>query len=410
MFKLSNIYPLVLAVLTLAVGCGESLPPPSPPVEPMEGNEEPSTIDIFSTRLDSLAKRAAADVARLPARSNGIPRSVNPDGSLHLVGPSDWTSGFYPGVLWYLYEHSDRPELRVAAEDWTGLLEDQQHNRGTHDTGFMMYCSYGNGYRITGNEAYAPILEQTARSLSSRFRPRVGCIRSWDWNARRWDFPVIIDNMMNLELLYAVSDMTGDTSFRAISNQHANTTLENHYRPDNSCWHVVDYNPTTGSVRKKETWQGLNDDSAWSRGQAWGLYGYVVAFRETGNEVYRDQAREIADFIFNHPNLPADLIPYWDFDATPGADTQRDVSAATVAASALIDLAKIDGERAEQYMEWADGVLLTLEDERYHTDVSPFFLDHSTGAVPLDLEVDRPINYGDYYYVEALTRRVQYAR
>jgi unsaturated chondroitin disaccharide hydrolase len=266
-----------------------------------------------------------------------FPRSTDPDGSLHTRAANNWVSGFFPGSLWYMYEYTNDEKFKEAAIKWTEALDAQQYNTGTHDVGFIINCSYGNGKRLTGNEDYSPIIIETARSLSTRFNENVGCIKSWDWS-KEWKFPVIIDNMMNLELLFKASKLSGNDAFRNIAIEHANTTMEHHYRPDNSCYHVVDYDPETGEVVAKITHQGYNAESTWSRGQAWGLYGYTVCYRETKDQKYLDQANKIAAFIINHPRTPADLIPYWDYDAPGIPNEPRDASAAAIMASSLLEL------------------------------------------------------------------------
>jgi len=219
-----------------------------------------------------------------------------------------------------------------------------------------------------------------------------------------WDFPVIIDNMMNLEMLFEATKLTGDSSFYHVADQHAKTTLKNHFRPDNSSYHVISYNPKTGAVEKKNTHQGFSHESAWSRGQAWGLYGFTAAYRYTKNPAYLEQAKKIAEYIFTHPNLPADLIPYWDYNAPNIPDEPRDVSAATVTASGLFELSEHDQANADKYVNWANQILTSLESETYQLDTPPFFLKHSVGSIPGEFEMDAPIIYADYYYVEALLR------
>jgi hypothetical protein len=239
------------------------------------------------------------------------PRTLE-DNHLILVSSKDWTSGFFPGVLWYLYQYTADEKWLSSAQDFSGKLEKEQFNTGTHDLGFIMYNSYGNGYRLTNNEAYKNILIQSAKSLATRYNPTTGVIRSWDHNRDKWQYPVIIDNMMNLELLFEATKLSGDSSFYNIAVSHANTTLKNHFRPDFSSYHVVDYNAEDGSVIAKNTHQGYSDASAWARGQAWALYGYTLCYRATKNAAYLKQAEGIAGFILK--NLPADKVPFWDYD------------------------------------------------------------------------------------------------
>lgn len=350
----------------------------------------------------------SVDVENKTAYDDGnirSPRTLE-NGELKLVTGNDWCSGFFAGCLWFMYEETGSEKWKSDAQKYTVFLKDQQWNDRTHDMGFKMYCTYGNGYRITGDSTYRDILIQSANTLISRFNPKVGCIRSWDHNQEKWQFPVIIDNMMNLELLFWATRETGDSVYSKIAERHAITTLKNHFRPDYSCYHVVGYDPQTGAVMQRNTHQGYSDESAWTRGQAWALYGYTMVYRETSNPVFLEQAKGIAGFLFSHPNMPKDLIPYWDFNAPGIPNEPRDVSAATVIASALLELEKYVPEKAADYHAKANGILTNLT-EKYRSkpgENKGFLLGHSTGSKPHDSEVDVPIIYADYYYLEALYR------
>ncbi|SEL46518.1 Glycosyl Hydrolase Family 88 [Olivibacter domesticus] len=334
------------------------------------------------------------------------PRSLNENDKLIAVKRSDWTSGFFPGVLWYLYAHTKDSTWEQAARKYTALIQDEQYNGKTHDMGFKIYCSVGNGYRLSSDTNYRKILIQAAKTLSTRFNPTVGCIRSWDHNSDKWDFPVIIDNMLNLELLFEATKLTGDSSFYKIAVSHANTTMKNHFRADYSTYHVIDYNPNTGAVRKRNTHQGYQDESTWSRGQAWALYGYTMCYRETGDLRYLNQADRVAKWLFNHPNMPADGVPYWDFNAPEIPNEPRDVSAATVIASALYELSTFSKEK-ELYLQRADKIINSLSQHYLARkgENKGFILLHSTGSKPSGTEVDKPLSYADYYFLEALQRR-----
>lgn len=333
------------------------------------------------------------------------PRSLTDQGTLIAVKRGDWTSGFFPGVLWYLYEHTQDPIWKQEAEKHTRLIEDEQYNGKTHDMGFKVYCSVGNGYRLTGDEHYREVLIQAAKTLATRFNPVVGCIRSWDHNSDKWDFPVIIDNMLNLELLFNATKLTGDSSFYKIAVSHANTTMKNHFRNDYSTYHVIDYDPKTGAVRKRNTHQGYQDESTWARGEAWALYGYTMCYRETGDHRFLEQANQIAQWLFSHRNMPDDLIPYWDFDAPEIPDEPRDVSAAAVIASALLELSSFSREK-ESYLQKAHKILSNLSQHHVSKEGENkgFILLHSTGSKPSNTEVDKPLSYADYYFLEALLR------
>jgi unsaturated chondroitin disaccharide hydrolase len=332
------------------------------------------------------------------------PRTLE-NGNLKLVPAKDWTSGFFAGELWMLYAFTHKPEWKAKASAFTAREEKEKFNGGTHDMGFKIYCSYGTGYQLTKDAAYKDVIIQSAKTLSTRFNPKVGCIRSWDHHKEQWGYPVIIDNMMNLELLFAATRLTGDSSFYKIAVSHANTTMKNHFRPDYSSYHVVDYDTVTGKVVKRNTHQGYADESAWARGQGWALYGYTMCYRETKNVAYLRQAENVAKFILNHPNLPADKIPYWDFNAPGIPNEPRDASAAGVIASGLIELAKYSKNKKE-YLTVANTILQNLT-KNYRSPIGEnkgFILLHSTGSKPANSEVDVPLNYGDYYYLEALLR------
>lgn len=317
-----------------------------------------------------------------------------------------WCSGFYPGTLFYLYEETGKPGLYEEGQRMLTLLEKEQFNVETHDIGFMMYCSYGNANRIAPRPEYKEILLNSAKSLITRFNPNVGCIKSH--NRKPEEFIVIIDNMMNLELLFWATQETGDSIYYNIAVTHANTTMKNHFRSDNSLYHGINYNPDNGEVVYYQAGQGFSEQSAWARGQSWGLYGYTMMYRFTKDQKYLDQAVKIAEFQFNHPNMPDDLIPYWDFNAPDISYALRDASAAAINCSGLIELAQyVSPELSEKYMAYARKILLGLSSPAYTATNGAnggFILMHSVGNIPAMTELDVPLTYADYYYVEALKR------
>ncbi len=335
------------------------------------------------------------------------PRSIDKDGKLELVPSRDWTSGFFPGELWYMYEFTKDKKWEEAARKYTDPLEREKTNGGTHDMGFKVYCSFGNGYRLTGDENYKNILLESAYTLITRYKPHMKVIRSWDHSWDKWEYPVIIDNMMNLELLFWAFKESKDSVFYDVAVNHANTTLKNHFRDDYSSYHVINYDTITGEVKHKHTHQGYSHESAWSRGQAWALYGYAMCYRETGIPEYLEQAKHVANYIFTHPHLPEDLIPYWDYDAPEIPNEPRDASAATVTASALYELSLYDKANSRKYVHWADIILENLS-KNYLVKVGEdkgFLLLHSTGSKPGNFEIDAPLVYADYYFLEALLRK-----
>ncbi|MDR1011735.1 MAG: glycoside hydrolase family 88 protein, partial [Opitutaceae bacterium] len=355
----------------------------------------------YTKLLDTLKTSGAAGIARC------FPRTTK-DGRLVTISARDWTSGFFPGSLWYLYEYTGDTKWRDAARDYTNRLESLKNYTGTHDLGFMLGCSYGNAYRLTNDAACRDIMLQGARALATRYNPFVGAIRSWDHG--QWDFPVIIDNMMNLEFLIWATRETGDPRYREIAIRHAQTTLAHHFREDGGSFHLVDYDSATGAVNRRQTAQGYANWSPWARGQAWGLYGYTVMYRETRNPTYLEQAKKIAFFMLTHNRLPDDKIPYWDFDAPDIPNAPRDASAAAITASALLELSDHvagDAKLSKWYLDTARRQLDSLASPAYRAKVGDngnFILMHSTGHHPKNSEIDVPLNYADYYFLEALLR------
>lgn len=384
---------------------------------------KPALLRLIDGNLRQAANQYKVLMGRVPA--DRLPKTyyANTD-KVETSNSGWWTSGFYPGTLLYLYEYSRDTSLLREALERLKLLEKEQYNKGTHDLGFMMYCSYGNAERLAAKgllkgealpqslspaqlqTAYDTILMNSARSLSTRFNPKTGCIRSWD--SPPWKFPVIIDNMMNLELLFWATRTSGDSSFYRIAVTHANTTMRNHYRPDYSSFHVVDYDTATGNVLARKTAQGFADSSSWARGQAWGLYGYTVMYRSTHDPKYLDQAEHIAQFILTNPNLPADKIPYWDYNAPDIPRALRDASAAAIMASALIELSQYAGpQKGQGYLDVAEQIMVSLSSNNYKAVVGSnggFLLRHSVGHLPARSEIDVPLTYADYYFVEAMLR------
>ena len=400
-------------IAILALGAGFAACTPQPATNLIEDNMEFAQQQLrFAFDEIDYAIVNESPESRAKREKNGWgeltnPRNSEPDGTLNLVPSKDWTSGFFPGELWFLYEYTQNNFWKKKAQQHTDILEKEKMNGSTHDMGFKVYCSFGNGYRLTQDEHYKEVLLQSARTLATRFKPAAGIIRSWDHSTAKWACPVIIDNMMNLELLFWATKESKDSTFYRIAVDHARTTMKHHFRPDFSSYHVIDYDTITGQVLKKNTHQGFADESAWSRGQAWALYGYTMCYRETRLPEFLEQAQNIEKYLFTHPNMPEDLIPYWDFDAPGIPDEPRDVSAATVIASALYELSLYDREKGERYRSNADKIIENLT-KHYRAMLKKdngFLLLHSTGTKPTNTEVDVPIVYADYYFIEALMRK-----
>ncbi len=338
------------------------------------------------------------------------PRNTLPDGTWKTARIRDWTSGFFPGCLWYAYEVSKNPFFENSAVRWTQGLESLQFYGGSHDIGFMVFCSYGNGYRLTKKELYKDVILQTARTLMTRFNPKVGCIKSWD--NRKWPYPVIIDNMMNLELLFWASQHGGTQSMYDAAVSHAEKTMKNHFRPDNSTYHVIGYDTTTGKALTRETHQGCSDSSCWARGQAWALYGFTMTYRFTKDERFLRTAQRAADYFIAH--LPNDYVPFWDFQAPRIPNEPRDASAAAIAASGLLELSIFtsNAELKAKYRKTANDILHTLGSSAYLAEgtASHGLLNHAVGNKPSNSEIDVSLIYGDYYFLEALSRTEQMKR
>ena len=321
------------------------------------------------------------------------------DGRLVTSDIGWWCSGFYPGVLWLVYEHTGDGGVRALAEKHTLSLRALPDRRTDHDIGFQLMSSFGRMLKDTGDPACEPVLRKGAETLAARFVSAAGVIRSWDWG--EWNIPVIIDNMMNLELLMDYGD-------RTVAEKHALTTARNHFREDGTVFHLVDF-ADDGSVLGRQTVQGYSDDSAWARGQAWALYGYAMMARkerEAGDEdlaeTFYGIAHKLEGWILSH--LPEDGVPYWDFSQTD----LRDASAGAIIASALLDLWRFrGGDARDPALAAAERILRTLASPEYLAEpgtLGGFLLKHCVGNLPENSEVDVPLTYADYYFLEALSR------
>ena len=434
----------LFAFAALALSCG-----PKQKEKAFEPIMDGPVADIIKENVEHAEKQLAylisaseeGDTLRIPSTFKA--------GAIEFVPTDDWVSGFFAGTLWYMYELTGNEIYAEQAQKHTEILHEIQFLKWHHDVGFMVYDSYGNGLRLKNIPEYEQVLLNTAQSLSTRFRPAAGILQSWNtdnpaqWQAHRgWDCPVIIDNMMNLELLFKVTEMTGDETYRNIAISHADKTLENHYREDFSTYHVVDYNDVTGEVLHHNTAQGIADGSRWARGQAWSIYGFTVAYRFTGDEKYIQRAKDVANYLLvNEDNMPEDMVPLWDFDIVeysndlpkdeflyknlkdknlPKEYTEiRDASSAAIIASALYELFWYTKD--ESYKTAADKMIASLSTEAYRAKVGEnggFLLMHSVGSLPHSLinieagrlndhNIDVPLNYADYYFLEALIRKAR---
>ena len=380
---------LFTAVLTLAISCSEP---------------QKETMDQLIDRVFAVAAEQSRIMSSALA-DDQTPKTFE-DGKL-VKAPYDWwCSGFFPGVLWYIYEYDGDVSIKELAVKETAKVEPVKYVTDHHDVGFMINCCYGHQYRLTGDEHALEVLRTAAQSLTGAFTEEVGCIKSWPFvkPGFSWVYPVIIDNMMNLELLMSVANMDNNEWLRHVAVSHADVTMKNHFREDYTTFHLVDYVPGTGEVNKKITVQGLADSSAWARGQAWALYGYTMIYQQTGDRKYLHQAQHIGDMIEGY--LPEDGIPYWDFNDPKIPDTYRDASAGAVMASAYIALDQV-ADNGKDYLAIAEKQLRTLASEEYLAapgEIGGFILKHSVGNLPEDVEIDVPLTYADYYFIEALMR------
>ncbi|MDH6535258.1 glycosyl hydrolase family 88 [Parabacteroides sp. 52] len=389
-------------------------------------NSEVKEEKKFIEENTTFASAQTVKMLETTGEPNGknFPRRINKEGKLSVTNKWDWTPGFFPGTLWYLYELTGDTVWQQEAEKWTWQMEEVQHFSAHHDIGFMMYCSYGNAERLASRPEYKDILVQSANSLCTRFSDTTQVIESWNyrkaWDGTEWFYPVIIDNMMNLELLFYASKVTGDPKYYDVAVTHANTTLKNHFREDYSSYHVVNYDETTGEALHRQTCQGYSDNSTWSRGQAWAIYGYTMSYRETKDPAYLEAAKNFAQYYIDH--LPEDLVPLWDFNVgeegyIPQGNSYavqypakvKDASAAAITCSAFFELGEITQD--PQYTDLAIRMLKSLASPAYRAPLGEnanFIIMHCTGSLPHRSEIDSPLVYADYYFLEALIRYKRY--
>lgn len=363
---------------------------------------------------DAQVRRTLDELAQ---RDGGVDYTMMPrniaDSASHWycskVTKDEWCAGFWPGILWYDYEYTNDPAIRQEAEKFTASLEYLTYEPAyDHDLGFLMFCSYGNGYRLTRNESYRQAILRSAEALSALFNPKVGTMLSWLRNVAMFGgHNTIMDNMINLEMLFWAAKNGGDKKLYDMAVSHADTTMKYHFRPDYTSYHVAVYDTLTGEFVKGVTHQGYDDNSMWARGQAWAIYGYTVVYRETKEPRFLDFVQKVADVYLEH--LPDDYVPYWDFNDPAIPYAPRDASAACVVASALLELSGyVSPEKGQEYKKAAVCMLESLSSDKYRSGKSkPAFLLHSTGNYPSHSEIDAAIIYADYYYIEALMRLKQ---
>jgi len=390
---MKNPFTSIVLLCFLIVGCQQ---------------KQVEVLDVDS-QLDYCVEQASKTLSLIP-KDSLIPRNISPkDSQWNFVNYKDWTSGFWPGTLWYLYEYTNDDLWKINADKFSEYLKPLSVEPALdHDLGFQVFNSYGHGYRLTNNEDYKEIILKTADTLATLFNPNVGTILSWPRSVPNMEWPqhnTIIDNLINLELLFWASKNGGSSGLYDIAVRHAETTMKNHFRPDNTSYHVVIYDKDNGKKIKAVTHQGLDDETMWARGQAWAIYGYTMIYRETKDPRFLEFAHAVTRPFLD--GLPTDLIPYWDFDAAREDSTPKDASAAAVVASALLELASYteDAKLKEEYLNKAEQMLFNLSSKTYQSrNQNSAFLLHSTGHFPNGSEIDYSIIYADYYYIEGLIR------
>lgn len=392
-------YRLIITLLLLFLFCA------TPPA----GAGSKSKVRWADRQLEYCRRQIARTLEALP-NDSVLPRSIDIDKcSWHTTDAYDWTSGFWPGILWYSYENSGKLSDKLQALAYTERqrpLVEESHEPD-HDIGFQLLCSYGHAYQNTGRKEYLDILLEGAAKLAKLYNPKVGTILSWPHavKSQGWPHNTIMDNMMNLQLLFFAERHGGPEEYRDMAVNHARKTMDHQFREDYSSYHVALYDSITGRFIRGCTNQGLNDESFWARGQAWGIYGFTVVYRETLDKTFLRFVEKITEAYL--ARLPEDYVPYWDFDDPHIPNAERDASAAAIVASALLELSQLEDneELARRYILASERMLRSLSSVQYQSrNRNSAFLLHSTGNMPGGYEIDASINYADYYYIEALTR------
>lgn len=358
--------------------------------------------------IDYCATQASKTLAVIESPEM-IPNSIpSGESSWIFTNPGNWTCGFWAGDLWHLYEGTGEPMWKEKAIEATETIMPVAYRTArSHDMGFMTMTSIGNAYKYTGEEKYKDALVSAADSLVRLYNPKVGTILSWPNMVTKmgWSHNTIIDNMLNLELLFWVAENANRSDLYDIAFRHAEVTMQHQFREDGSTYHVMVFDAEDGHFLEGHTHQGWKDESTWARGQAWAIYGFTMAYRFTKDERFLETAVKAADYFIAH--LPEDLVPYWDFDAgVEIADQPRDCSATAITASALLEMhTYLPDDKAGYYKDTAISMIESMSSEPYRAgEVCPAFLLHCTGHMPNGSEVDASISYADYYYLESLIR------
>lgn len=401
--------PVIIAVLTNDFDAGSNLMGVLRVTAPAHGTVViNSNAAVLTPQLSQLFQFAAVQLSNSVIQvgsTNSYPRSTLTNGHWEISPASDWISGFFPGCMWYVYEQTGDTNFLNWAKRWTAGIASQEHVTNTDDIGFMFNTSFGNGHRITGDTNDLAVLMTAAKSLTNRYNAVVRSLAD-DRLLAPPQFEVILDTMMNGDLLYHATDLNGDTNFSTKIYNHQLRAMTNQIRADNSTFHLADYNTTTGALTHQGTRAGQSDSSTWSRGHAWATYMFTKGYQETGYLPFLDAAQRVSDYYLT--NVPADYVPYWDFQAAGIPNAPRDSSAAAITLSALVRLSQVttNSTNAARYWAGAVNIFESLASTNYlaqGTSNSAILL-HGTGNTPVlpDPEVDVGLIYGDYYFLESM--------
>jgi unsaturated chondroitin disaccharide hydrolase len=372
-----------------------------------EANAGPLDSQGIASDLSFIEQQVSKTLSSLgssPPANPLYPVSGGDSGTWTTRSPSDiaegWTSGFFPGQLWLLYQATGSTKWLDAAQAWTAPLATQAAGRpfDPTDIGFIIGTSFGNGYRLTGNPDYKSVLMETGNSLSTLYNPQVGAVQSWTFP--QYHFPVIIDSMMTLGPLQWSG--SGNSTWAGIAATHAQTVTANLVRRDGSTYQLSDFNPATGAPESPQYYQtgGLSATSVWARGQAWALYGFVQAYQTSDNPAFLQTAEDVANYFVGQLVADRTWIPPWDFDAPMGAPV--DTSAAAIAADGLVMLSTVAGTMGASYLLDAENILGALSS--YLDTGSPNGESVLIDGFPGNGGTNTALIYGDYYFTEALLR------
>jgi len=397
MKKVSCVYWILIVVLCAGLACSSETPEKTEvPVRKAEKN-------IPVDEIFTYAQKQLARSVELVGDADKYPFYAKDDGTWETMDSSWWSSGFFAGCLWLMYENTGDDIWKQHAEKWTTSMEKEQYVKADADIGYRIINSYGNAYRVTGDESYRKVLIESAKSLASRYSSKIGLVKAYDMD--QWKYPILIDHMMNVELMFIGTNVGGDPQWKEQAEQHGLNTIRTCIREDGSSVQVVDLDPNTGEVLSHDTLCGLSGDSAWSRGHGEGIYGMAIAYRETKNTAFVDAFKTLVDYYI--ANMPADYVPFWDFSDPNIPNTIRDSSAASMTADGLLEMCALlpDGPDKEKYFELAGNILESLCANYLTTGTNrPGILDNASFQGPEVMGADTSLIFGDYNFLSALKK------